>query len=326
VTRYKQLCGVVRTATVLLLIVILTVSNARTSFAVAAQDTETTLSVNGVSRAYLLHLPPSLSLVTGTPVPLVLVLHGVSGDGADVAIAQLTNMNATADQYGFAVAYPNARTLPNCAFPCTKWDIENAAGSNDVVFIIALIDALVQRGVADTNHVYVAGFSNGGEFVSELACEHPGRIMGIATVGANLLKSVAASCAGMDMSSAVSMLAINGTEDTTQGQRVEGSLNRSWNGTRDFWLARNHCDPAIATESALPDTDPLDGTTATTRVWSCAMGQTVEQVIVQGGGHAWPGSAETDAEKATCTGHSTCISQDFSANAVIWQFFAALTR
>ena len=324
-TRYKQLCGVVRTATVLLLIVTLTLSNARTSFAATAQDTETTLSVNGVSRAYLLHVPPS-SLVTGTPVPLVLVLHGVSGDGADVAIAQLTNMNATADQYGFAVAYPNARTLPNCAFPCTKWDIENAAGSNDVAFIIALIDALVQRGVADTNHVYVAGFSNGGDFAHELACEHPGRIMGIAAVGANLPKSVAASCVGMDMGSAVSMLAINGTEDTTQGQRVEGSLNRSWNGTRDFWLARNHCDPAMVTESALPNTDPLDGTTATARIWSCAMGQAVEQIIVQGGGHAWPGSAEPDAEKATCTEHSTCISQDFSANAVIWQFFAALTR
>ena len=297
-------------------------SGRATLASVSAQGSERALNINGVSRAYLLHVP-QLS-AAGTPLPLVLVLHGVSGDGADLAIAQLTNMNAAADQFGFAVAYPNARTLPNCAFPCTKWDIEDVAGSDDTAFISALIDTLVQSGIADPKRIYVAGFSNGGDFAYELACEYPQRIAGIAAVGANLPKSVANACA--TRGGAVSMLAINGTEDTTQGQQAEGALNRSWNGTRDFWLARNGCDPMLVTESRFPDIDPSDSTTTTSRSWGCPPGVDVEQIIVQGGGHAWPGSAETDVEKAMCAENGTCISQDFSANAVIWQFLAAHSR
>ena len=66
-------------------------------------DSERTLTVNGLERTYLIHVPPGLA--TDQPVPLVFVFHGL-GEGANL-IQQASGLNEISDTNGFIVVYPN---------------------------------------------------------------------------------------------------------------------------------------------------------------------------------------------------------------------------
>ena len=86
------------------------------------------LTVDGVTRSYLLHIPPQVS--TNQPTPVVLAFH----DAATNAnfMVKMSGLNQKADEAGFVVAYPNgtgfgifltfnAGGLPDSAtlgFPC----------------------------------------------------------------------------------------------------------------------------------------------------------------------------------------------------------------
>src|SRR5258706_9575506 len=70
----------------------------------AAADRATqipTIEVGGLTRTYLLHVPPSLP---AGPVPLVLVFHGGGGNG--IGPERLTRFSELADREGLLVAYP----------------------------------------------------------------------------------------------------------------------------------------------------------------------------------------------------------------------------
>ena len=69
-----------------------------------ADDEQLHVSIGGVDRMYLLHVPESLPK-TG-PVPLVLVFHG--GGGHAATMPNFTHFDLLADQAGFLVAYPES--------------------------------------------------------------------------------------------------------------------------------------------------------------------------------------------------------------------------
>ena len=71
----------------------------------AAADRATqahTLEVGGVTRSYLLHVPPALPAGSA---PLVLVFHG--GGGTGTGVERLTRFSELADREGVLVAYPD---------------------------------------------------------------------------------------------------------------------------------------------------------------------------------------------------------------------------
>ena len=57
------------------------------------------IQVGGVSREFVLHVPPQAS-----PRPLLLFLHG--GTSRADRMGRFTGFNALADEKGFVVAYP----------------------------------------------------------------------------------------------------------------------------------------------------------------------------------------------------------------------------
>ncbi|KPJ96909.1 MAG: hypothetical protein AMS20_17865 [Gemmatimonas sp. SG8_28] len=67
------------------------------------EDFAEVLDVGGVLRSYQVHLPAGYD--DGDPRPLLIALHG-SGEGAS-GMRQNTGLDATADAYGFVVAYPD---------------------------------------------------------------------------------------------------------------------------------------------------------------------------------------------------------------------------
>lgn len=58
---------------------------------------------DGIARTYQLYVPSSYS--KDVPVPLLVVLHGRSGNGE--SMATLTEFNVRADEHGFIVVYPD---------------------------------------------------------------------------------------------------------------------------------------------------------------------------------------------------------------------------
>ena len=58
------------------------------------------ITVDGIERTYILHIPESVS----SPAPLVFVLHG--GGGTGKRMNKLTKFNKVSNENGFIVCYP----------------------------------------------------------------------------------------------------------------------------------------------------------------------------------------------------------------------------
>jgi polyhydroxybutyrate depolymerase len=86
----------------------------------------------------------------------------------------------------------------------------------------------------------------------------------------------------------------------------------SVNDTLALWRANGGCG-ATSTDVELPDRAPNDGTRTLKHAYACGGAVEVQFYEVLDGGHTWPGS--------TVASNNGAISQDFSANEVILDFF-----
>jgi polyhydroxybutyrate depolymerase len=277
--------------------------------AVATGDQRGGFSVVGLKRTYLLHIPPTYN--GQSAVPLLIVLHGTSKRGADAA--KITGFSAIADREGFIVVYPDSLTLEKTY----RWVIRDTEGHYDTAFIEALIDKLSSTFQIDSRRIYVTGMSNGGYFTYALACTLPGKFAAIATVIGGMERTVIHHC---PLAAPLPVLMINGTADLDVPM-AGNKLTLSANEIRDFWLKADGClDNPVS--SALPDSDPTDGTTTQKQAWThCQHDAEVVQYIIQGGEHEWPGYTNP-AIKETCEQLKRCPPLDFSASEEIWTFFS----
>ena len=156
------------------------------------------LTVGGLQRTYVLHVPP------GPPSGLVINLHGAGQTGGEQAA--VTNYNAVADQYGFVVAYPDGIDL--------SWadgrgaSVPDRQGVDDVGFLATLIDRLTRDYAIPPGRVFVTGMSAGAFMANRLACERADLVAAVAPVAGTL--GVGVPC---NPSRPVSVLQIHGTAD-----------------------------------------------------------------------------------------------------------------
>ena len=101
--------------------------------------------------------------------PLVVVLHGAGGAGADMQ-ANL-GWDALADREGLVVAYPDGLDHTWNAGACCGRARDRRV--DDVGFLDALVAAV--RGADGIGPVYAVGFSNGAMMTYAWACARPGR-------------------------------------------------------------------------------------------------------------------------------------------------------
>ncbi len=103
-------------AVVLTSIVLAALSGHRILRALAYNDHDGSIVVDGRTRNYFVHTPPAY---TGkTPLPLVLVLHGAT-ESAD-SVERLSGMSEKADQQNFLAVYPSGtgrlKNIPDLEF------------------------------------------------------------------------------------------------------------------------------------------------------------------------------------------------------------------
>ena len=230
------------------------------------------LQSGGVTRDYIVHIPPDLD--PSTPAPLLFVFHGAEGTAEGMMM--LTWFNAEARRRGFVVVYPDSEG--------GRWDF---TGLRDLAFVDAITERIGERIAIDEDRLFTSGFSNGALMAIWTACNRSDQVAGAGIVGGTILSGL--PCTFRRPVPVVFML---GDRDAqfpfhVGSASIAGQL--SANDSMAYWLERNGC-------SALPIVvdlrDTLDDGTTVHR-WDypeCTGTQSVTLYEIRGGGHTWPGS------------------------------------
>lgn len=270
-----------------------------------------TIGVGGLNRSYVVHAPNGHDLTR--PMPVVLALHGATMNGP--MMAWFSGLNSKADEAGFIAVYPNG-TGSRSSF---TWNGGNCCGSavqnnvDDVAFIGAVLDDLMRIYSIDPGRTYATGMSNGAIMSYRLASELSDRIAAIAPVSGSLGTEIC------ELKRPVSVLHFHGTRDEFipfSGGRGDKSISgtnfRPVEDSIRAWVAANGC-------AETPKIDVLsegsDGLRVTRRTYEAGLeGAEVALVVVEGGGHTWPGRKSP----GPVLGKSTL---NVSANDLMWDFF-----
>jgi polyhydroxybutyrate depolymerase len=117
-------------------------------------------------------------------VPAVLVLHGSNQDAKTVRRFAGHSFDAFAERGGAVVAYLDGyRRNWNDARASSR-SAARRDGVDDVAFVTAVIDLLVDRHRVDPARVHAVGYSAGGAMVIRLAHEVGSRLAGVGLVAA----------------------------------------------------------------------------------------------------------------------------------------------
>ena len=130
--------------------IVLTAANLQPSRpAFAGEAVAHTIDVNGVSRSYLLYVPPGHS---GKRLPAFIMMHG-SGS-TDLQQERYTNFDVFADAHGLVVMYPQGIDK--------HWNDGRVIGhesmADDIGFMKAMLAQVIADGLIDPKRVYAAEF------------------------------------------------------------------------------------------------------------------------------------------------------------------------
>lgn len=270
-----------------------------------------TLAWDGLERSYYLREPQGLD--KARKLPLVLALHG--GGGVGEKMNKLTGLSDLGEKEGFLAVFPEGVGRNwNDGRP---GDFSKAHRDHidDVGFINALVEKLKTEYPVDPRRVYACGISNGAMMCFRLACEMAGTFAAVAAVGGSMPENLPGLC---HPEKPVAVMVIFGRQDplVPYGGGYVSVLGRKRGKvvpveeSLEFWARVNHCDLPEEAE-ALPDLDSKDGT----RVFKRSCGK-VEILLVEGGGHTWPGGWQYLWEFLVGK-----TSRDFNASETIWKFF-----
>ena len=298
-------------------------------------------TADGRDRLYLVRTPPEWD--GQARLPVVLMLHGGGGDmdGTEAS----TGMTAAGLEAGFMVVYPEGVGKKVLGRRFATWNAGACCGTamqeqvDDVAFIRALIDTLVEERRADPERIYVAGLSNGGLMSGRLACALADRIAAAGPVAGSYFDD---TC---QPSRPVPMFILHGTADQCVpfegGATCGGCFDRALEEVLDrppevhvsfpcqgpaeaaaFWRAKDQCAGQGRTSQPAPDTTCVtyDG---------CAEDAEVVACTIAGGGHTWPGGKFTcNPRKDYCKTYKETVGtiSAFDANRALLAFFARHRR
>ena len=268
-----------------------------------------TVVVGGLTRTYVVHVPKGHDLKR--PLPVVLALHGATMNGP--MMAWFSGLNRKADEAGFIAVYPNGTGSHSSFF----WNGGNGPAApakvDDVAFSDALLDDLGRTYPVDAGRVYATGMSNGAMMAYRLAAELSERIAAIAPVSGTVATEIG------QPKRPVSVLHFHGTKDEfipfTGGKGAKSIFGTNYRPVEDSiraWVTTNGGDETSKTDMLA---DGGDGMKVTRRTYGSGRdGSEVVLVVIEGGGHTWPGKKST----AAVLGRSTL---GVSANDLMWEFF-----
>ncbi len=260
-------------------------------------SSEHNITVNGVNRSYLLHLPKNYD--PDKKYPLVLFFHGY---GNSPKIAEwYSGMSRKGDREGFIVVYPKGTGYGpgfylswNAGFCC---DLAAKNKVDDVGFTKVLVESLEKNYSIDPSRVYATGHSNGALFVHRLGLELSDMFAAVAplsgSVGGITTPKNSAMNNGMKHPrlkfenkptfKPVPILIAHGKLDTVVpygGGKHQDTTFDSVDKTVSFWLKNNTCD--LSSKEISKENGTI------TEKYVC-QNSAVEFVTYPDGHHAWFG-------------------------------------
>lgn len=263
------------------------------------------LTIGGVNRDYMVHIPPGYD---GTkPLPVLYFYHYFTGDGKE--LANETGMSKIADRENFIVVYPNAKGWVNNKW--RQWNLNNSESYrvDEVAFAKSLMDTMENKLNVDKSRVYVAGYSNGGMLAHELAAKFSDRVAAMASVSGCQTGDEAPPATG------VPVMLIHGDKDRivpVQGRMFTPLFPtmKPLDAARDYWRKANGAD-----EYKMSDATPGVRTeTYTNR----KTGGEVKVMTLLGSGHVWPGSPYKSLDGTIC--------DSINGSEEIWKFLSKHQR
>lgn len=149
------------------------------------------LTVEGKKREFIVYQPAGID--KSSPVPVVFMLHGTSGDGEK--FYNISGWKEKAAKEKFYAVFPSSLayciTEDGVTTTTTKWrhyDLDSIACPgqkiyDDVKFFREMLKFLEATYPIDPKRVYVSGFSNGGQFSFRLAVEASDVVAAVAPFG-----------------------------------------------------------------------------------------------------------------------------------------------
>jgi polyhydroxybutyrate depolymerase len=274
------------------------------------------ISQGGITRKYMVHVPPSYK--ADKPTPLVVAFHGGGGHMEHMAKDEAYGLISKSNKEGFIVAFPNGYSKFGSGKFAT-WYAGNCCGDardkkiDDVGFIRKMVGQIEGKFNIDTQKIYATGMSNGGMISYVAACELSDVFKAIAAVAGT---DNTVSCSHKSPVSVLHIHAQNDTHVLFNGGAGEGSFNdvskvtdfTSVQSTIERWVGYNQCQAkpkrVLTVNGAYCDLYD-----------ECAGGSQVKLCVTDTGGHSWPGGHKNRGEPT---------SQAISANDVMWDFFKSL--
>jgi|TARA_B100000315_G_C14477715_1_gene541416 polyhydroxybutyrate depolymerase len=230
------------------------------------------------------HVPAGYD--SGTPAPLILLLHGYTASGAQQDA--YFNLSGLVDDYGFILVAPDG-TEEASERRSRFWNASSSCcnffGSDvdDVAYLTRLIDAVKAEYAIDDSRIALFGHSNGGFMSYRMAHDRSGII------------SAMASLAGADQSGSpenpVHVLQIHGTADTViayeGGTFRGGDTHPGAKASVEAWAGHNGCSGEGVDTGTLDLDQGLDGleTDVTRYTSGCRAGGAAELWTINEGGH-----------------------------------------
>lgn len=272
-------------------------------------DHARTLLMGEQKRTYLIHVPKDYD--PKKPAPVVLALHGAAMDGS--MMVWFSGLNKKSDEAGFIVVYPSGTGVG----PFRTWNAGGFSGkmaegkADDVAFIGKLLDDLGTVVEVDEKRIYACGMSNGGMMCYRLAAELSDRIAAIAPVAGTIAME------DYKPKRPMPVIHFHGTKDKivpftmTKDNSPPFMKLKGVEESIQIWVKHNGCDEKPTTDTLSKEADDLKVTR--TCYGNGKDGSEVILVVIEEGGHTWPGQKPP----VGFIGKSSNI----SANDLMWEFF-----
>ena len=255
-----------------------------------------------MDRSYDIVVPDTRS---GVPMPLVLGYHGFGGSPQEQATSGLAD-RALLDR--FVAVFPQGSNLDGSTPAYFNLEtVDEPLLADDVGFTGALLDDVEADLCIDRTRIYAMGMSNGGMFVSTLACALNDRIAAVAPVaGVHLLPD----CDGRP----VPIIVTHGTSDplvpfdeSDVGQiDATGLFQETAGGSAQLRMferwsrhpSRHGSSPGHTTTDAVSTrrrSPPSETWSSARRTPNATDGGDVVLQAVDSGGHEWPTAPRLDA-------------------------------
>lgn len=270
--------------------------------------------------------------------PLVMLLHGCTQDAEDVA--EISGMNQIAEKNQFLVVYPEQSRLANL-MKCWNWfhPQHQTRDAGEPSILAAVVEQVCCSHKVDPDRIYIVGVSAGAAMASILAATYPDLFAAVAIIAGAEYK------AAITVAEGFAAMKRGGPDPILQGQLAFEAMRVGLahkkkrrmpaiviHGTADDrvapvnaeqaiaqWSETNACLAAECGENGFALTDRVtvgevpDGYAYQKHVYVEANGGLLmEKWLVQGLGHAWPGSPRPSKYGD---------SKGPNASAEIWRFF-----